>query len=147
MSSFIHDWLNENQRLSDYEDTRPHDIRCVHPIVTLLEKIDAIVRRFPKGDAEAFIRHYEDAAKIIQAETSLPKLEMGLSALVKDMTAQKQIRGIPSLEESAFNVPKGPRRTELEKAHQAIAPMFWGERLSFDEACEIIRGWLMVTKW
>ena len=86
LSSFVHDWLHKRGELGNYDDNRPREVRCVHPLVTLLEKLDAIVRRFPRGDdAAPFIRHYGDVAKIIQAEGKLPALEGDLSALIGNM--------------------------------------------------------------
>ena len=50
-------------------DNRPRAVRCVHPIVTLLEKLDALMRRLPREDAApaTFVRHFEDAARIDEA--------------------------------------------------------------------------------
>lgn len=33
------------------------------------------------------------------------------------------------------------RRDEIERAYAAIAPMFWGERISLEDALTTIRGW------
>ncbi len=70
--------------LSEFQDSRPRAVRCVHPLVTLIEKLDAIGRRFhDQGrDAAGFVRHYEDAARIIEALDRLPQVEGGASALV-----------------------------------------------------------------
>ncbi|ADO76105.1 nucleotidyl transferase AbiEii/AbiGii toxin family protein [Stigmatella aurantiaca] len=74
MSSFVHDHLATTGHLDDYDDNRPKGVRCVHPLVTLLEKLDALQRKVPREDIEpaSFVRHYEDAARIIAAEPNLP---------------------------------------------------------------------------
>ncbi len=49
--------------LSDYEENRPRFVRCVHPLMTLFEKLDAMARRYGHDEIEAdsFVRHYEEA--------------------------------------------------------------------------------------
>lgn len=49
----------------------------VRPLVTLLEKLDALTRRYNRAaiEADGFVRHYEDAARIIQALDRLPPIE------------------------------------------------------------------------
>jgi hypothetical protein len=141
--SFVHDWLERHGRIAEYEDNRPRDTRCVHPLVTLVEKIDAVVRRYPReGDPASFIRHYEDAARIIQAKDRVPDLDVDFSVLVRDLIEQKQIRAMPSADDPAFALTNPDRRAALQEAHAAIAPMFWGDRLSLKATCEIIRDWL-----
>ncbi len=50
LSSFVHHWLDRHQ--PEFFDGGPIDnrprVRCVHPLVTLIEKLDAISRRFPR---------------------------------------------------------------------------------------------------
>lgn len=143
LSSFIHDWLEERGQIGDYRENRPRSVRCVHPLVTLLEKIDAIARRYPRGDDPApFIRHYEDAARIIEEEGNFLPLEGGFGALIKNMIQEGHIREPPEPEDPAFTLSVPKRRAELEKAYSAIEPMFWGDRLSLGDACERIRTWL-----
>ena len=44
---------------------------------------------------------------------------------------------------ASWHAPEDPeRRSQLERAHRAIDPMFWGERLLFEDAAEAIRLWL-----
>ncbi len=76
-TSFIHDYLDEEGELDNYEDNRPCSVRCLHPLVTLIEKLDSLHRRARQaGRAPAtFVRHYEDAAHIIAATAELPALE------------------------------------------------------------------------
>ena len=144
LSSFVHDWLSKTGRAVDFDDNRPSGIRCVHPLVTLIEKIDAISHRYARGEGNPapFIRHYEDAARIIEAEGELPRLENGIATLVHKMAELKQIRRVPTSDDPAFAFKRGTRRSELENAYKAIDPMFWGKRLPLNTACEIIRRWL-----
>jgi len=46
ISSFVHDRLERGGQLAGYDENRPAAVRCVHPTVTLLEKLDAIGRRY-----------------------------------------------------------------------------------------------------
>jgi hypothetical protein len=54
--------------------SQPQELRCVHPLLTLLEKNDDLHRRVPNAKAEpaTFIRHYEDPARTIAAASRLP---------------------------------------------------------------------------
>lgn len=143
LSSFVHEWLEKRGQLHQYKENRPARVRCVHPLVTLVEKIEAIARRYPRGDhPAAFIRHYEDSARIIEAESSLPVLEGGLGSLIESMIKEKRLRALPTLDDPAFALPDPVRRSELERAHEAIAPMFWEDRLTLREACKSIQAWL-----
>ena len=64
LSSFIHTHLEKQGMLGDFKDNRPDTVRCVHPMVTLFEKLDAMSRRYGRKEMEpdSFVRHYEDAA-------------------------------------------------------------------------------------
>ncbi len=76
LTSFVHEKLAAAGQLDAFEDNRPKGVRCVHPLVTLVEKLDNLRRRFPNEWAEAatFVRHYEDAAHIIANAARLPEL-------------------------------------------------------------------------
>jgi hypothetical protein len=145
-SSFVHNYLSVSGQLEAYVDNRPKAVRCVHPVVTLIEKLDAIQRRFPNDDIEAvkFVRHYEDVGSIIAKEAELPALDDGQTpnALLQEMLAGRQIRVLPSSSNAAFSPDTRPRWNEIRAAHASIGPMFWGERLELDEACASIRGWI-----
>jgi Nucleotidyl transferase AbiEii toxin, Type IV TA system len=149
MTSFVHDELAAQGQLGPFADNRPKAVRCVHPIVTLLEKLDALHRRMPNEKAEpaSFVRHFEDAAKVIYAQSSLPPLSdyEDARALAADMLRQKQIAAIPSAADPAFALAPGARTVAVQAAHAAITPMFWGPRIALDEACASIRGWIEST--
>jgi hypothetical protein len=108
MTSFVHEELKAQSLLTDYDANQPLAVRCVHPLVTLLEKLDAIQKRADQGKAAAsFVRHYEDAAQIIQAQKALPPLPdyESTAALAAEMVAQKQLRrGLPSAGSEVFNL-------------------------------------------
>lgn len=146
MTSFVHDLLERLGRLGDFTDNRPRAVRCVHPFVTLLEKLDALIRRFPRDDAlpATFVRHFEDAARIVRAKGSLPGL-VGYTtprALADEMLGQRQIAAIPLSTHPAFNPRDDDRWRAVQRALDAIGPMFWGTRISIDEACADVRTWL-----
>lgn len=143
LTSFVHEWLSEKGQLGDFDDNRPAKVRCVHPIVTLMEKLDAILRRYHGNkDPSTFIRHYEDATRIIRAWDELPPLDGGFPALAQDMLEQRQIKAFPDESDEALVLPDAERRDDIQTAHDAIAPMFWGERTPLSECSETIRAWL-----
>jgi len=104
------------------------------------------MRRLPRDDAApaTFVRHFEDAAHIVEASATLTPLAdyATVRALADEMLAQKQIAALPSSSHAAF-APKDEKRWHaVHKAHDAIDPMFWGPRLSLEDACANVRGWL-----
>jgi hypothetical protein len=42
----------------------------------------------------------------------------------------------------AFHLDSGARPAEIRRAHESIAPIFWGERVELEEACARIRDWI-----
>ncbi len=146
MTSFVHDKLSALAQLGTFDDNRPKAVRCVHPLVTLIEKLDALQRRFPndKIDAAAFVRHFEDAARVIGAADRLPPLadHANVRALTDQMLGQKQIARVPIPTDPAFVPAEAARWEQIRRAHQAIAPMFWGPRIPLEEACGTIRDWI-----
>ncbi len=144
LSSFIHDWLRKNVQIDTYRENLPHSVRCVHPLVTALEKIDAIIRRFDREPFEPalFIRHYEDTAHIIRGLASIPPAGFPIRDLMHDMYEKKQISRIPTGDEPAFELENPDKLPILLHHYQSISPMFWGERLSLEDACETIRNWI-----
>jgi hypothetical protein len=146
LSSFVHDELARLGQLASFIDNRPGRLRCVHPYVTLLEKLDALQRRVPREDVEpaVFVRHFEDAAQIVLAEESLPPLEehADVGELAAAMLRERQIARMPSATDEAFVLPPGPRRDAIAAEHAVIAPMFWGPRIGLSEACDALRAWI-----
>ena len=115
--------------------------------MTLLEKIDALQRRALREDVEpaTFVRHYEDAARIVTRASELPPLEgyENARALAVEMQAQRQIARIPTAGDDAFRVVENPRFAAILRAHAATAYMFWGPRIGIDDSCERIRSWIV----
>lgn len=146
MSSFVHDELAAQDQLSAFDDNRPRQVRCVHPLVTLLEKLDALGRRASKegSDPASFVRHYEDAARIIDREASLPPLTeyTGPGELAEDLLREKQMLPLPGVDHPAFALPPGARTDAIRSAFDAIGPMFWGTRRTLENCTQGIRGWL-----
>lgn len=149
MTSFVHDYLAAAKQLSSFDDNRPKAVRCVHPLVTLVEKLDALHRRVPREDAvpATFVRHFEDAARVVHGLAKLPPLSdyVGVRALADEMVAQRQLASLPSSSDHAFLPTAGERWDAIRAAHAAIAPMFWGSRLTLDDACDAIRSWISET--
>lgn len=146
MSSFVHDELAAQGQLGAFDDNRPKQVLCVHPLVTLLEKIDSLGRRVPTDSANpaSFVRHYEDAARIIAGEADLPPLtdHAGPYQLAEELLRDKQIIPLPGFDHPAFALPPGARTNAIRSAYAAIAPMFWGQRRTLDECAEEIRRWI-----
>ena len=146
MTSFVHDHVAAARLLSEYAANRPRAVRCVHPLVTLLGKLDALGRRAPRSDVEAatYVRHYEDAAHIVRAFDSLPPLpdHRDVRALAEEMCAERQLRGLPAAGDPAFAPSRLPHTDRIRGAYAAIGPMYWGPRLGLDEACDSVRGWI-----
>ena len=149
LSSFVHDHLVGQGMLGDYTDNRPAAVRCVHPLVTLIEKLDAMARRYERDvlEPDAFVRHYEDAAQIICAADRLPVMGMTAAALARDMLVEKDIAALPSPESPSLLLKDQTKHKVITRAYAKIAPMYWGPRISLDEACVIIRDWIRVQDW
>ena len=147
LGSFVHDWLSKQGSWPGYTDNRPRALRCVHPWVTLLEKLDAMARRYDRElmEPDSFVRHYEDAAHIIGAADRLPPIPMVVTELAADMLAQRDIAALPNADEPALLLDDPARRAGLERAWGAISPMFWGSRISLARSCDIIRAWIEQT--
>ncbi len=144
LTSFVHDWLERRDQLGNYTDNRPRAVRCVHPLVTLLEKLDALSRRYAreKLEPDGFARHYEDAAHIIRSLASLPAAPQSPRALADEMLGEKDLAAIPNPDEPALILDDAARRTAVEQALARIQGMFWGPRIPVDEACATIREWV-----
>ena len=144
ISSFIHDQLVRHGLMDGFTDNRPRAVRCVHPLVTLLEKLDALSRRYGRDpfEADSFVRHYEDAARIVQALGRLPGSEISASNLAADMLEQKDIVALPSAADPSLALDETTKRAAVERAYERIAPMFWGPRIPLNEACRVLQGWV-----
>ncbi len=144
LSSFVHEHLDREGMVPAYDENRPVVVRCVHPLVTLLEKLDAMARRYSRDNMEAnsFVRHYEDAAQIILAEDRLPDARISAAALAHEMLDQRDIAALPLAGEPALHLTDPTKRQAVEQAYAMISPMYWGPRILLEETCEIIREWV-----
>ena len=124
-------------------------MRCVHPLLTLFEKLDALVRRYDRAPiaAESFVRHYEDAAQIIRALDRLPHPGVTAQELGDDLVRKRDIRSLPGTAEPALTLTDPEKRDAVERAYDIIAPMYWGPRLDLGETCAVIRTWLQEQGW
>lgn len=144
LTSFVHDALERRGQLVLYTDNRPQRVRCVHPLVTLLEKLDAIARRYNRAKIEpdGFVRHYEDAAHIIRSLDRIHAAPQSARELAGDMLRQNDIEALPSPDEPALCLDDRDRRDAVDAALAKIDPMFWGARIPIDLACVTIRQWI-----
>lgn len=148
MSSFVHEHLERIGQLGEFTDNRPIGVRCVHPLVTLIEKLDAIRKRHARrADPATYVRHFEDAARIIRGESAIAPLvgHASVAALAAGMKGERQIADVPLANDPSFRPSDDVQWTGLERAHEAIAPMFWGDRIPLEDCCAAIRAWLEHT--
>jgi hypothetical protein len=145
MSSFAHQYLESRGQLAEFDDNRPKGVRCVHPLVTALEKLDALQKRAldDRANPATFVRHFEDAARIL-SRPGLPLLQgyATVSELAAEMLAQKQIARLPRASDPAVHPEDTPRWAAIREAHNAIGPMFWGPRIDLESCSSAIREWL-----
>lgn len=89
-------------------------------------------------------RHFEDAGRIVRSLSRLPALSgySTVRALADEMLAAKQIVALPAATHTAFTPTTSDRWQAVRKAWEAIGPMFWGPRISLDEACADVGAWL-----
>ncbi|MCX7411859.1 MAG: nucleotidyl transferase AbiEii/AbiGii toxin family protein [Planctomycetia bacterium] len=147
VTSFVHQHLDRVGMIGEFIDNRPLAVRCVHPLVTLLEKLDALSRRYGREtiEADGFVRHYEDAARIVRAIDTLPPSEIPARALANDMLAQNDVAALPSADDPSLVLDNPAKRAAVAQAYARIAPMFWGPRLPLDEACRTLREWVAAS--
>ncbi len=149
ITSWVQEKVDASGLGAEFDDNGARGVRCVHPLVTLLEKLDALHRRFPneKAAPQTFVRHYEDAARLALSADALPPLVgyADVRALASEMLAQKQLVVMPIADDDALAPHDDARWEAIRRAHDAIQPMFWGPRVSIDDACAAIRGWIAVA--
>jgi hypothetical protein len=63
------------------------------------------------------------------------------------MIREKQVRGLVSPKDPAFEVGDGEAWDAMRRAHADIQLMFWGERLDLETACAQIRTWVAAALW
>jgi hypothetical protein len=117
ITSWIHDHLSTEATdlAATFKANRPAAIHCVSPAVTLLDKVEAITRLFPREPFEPakFIRHYEDAAQVLRRKHLTSRAQ--LSRLLDEMKKENDIRRWPGPDDPAFSPETDPDRwSELE---------------------------------
>jgi hypothetical protein len=147
--SFVHDYLAATKQLTSFDDNRLTRVCCVHPLVTLLEKLDALHRRVPRKDVSSatFVRHFEDAARVIHGSAKLLRLldYVGARVLADKMVAQRQLASLPLSSDLASMPTAGEHWDGIRAPRAAIAPMFWSSHVTKDDACDAIRIWIAET--
>jgi hypothetical protein len=145
LRAFVHDELDQRRPGRHYEDNRP-DVPCVHPLVTLLEKLAVLESVVPDSSVPAaqFVRHFEDAARIVSSVDQLPALTgySSIFELASDMRADRQLRSLPSSMHDAFQPDHSARWQDIRSAHELTAAKSRGPQLSLDEVCQTLRSWI-----
>jgi len=80
-------------------------------------------------EADRFVRHYEDAARVVGALHRLPPSATPAQTLADDMLSKKDVAALPSVVEPSLVLDGAAKRDAVEQAYARIAPMFWGPRV------------------
>jgi len=151
ITSFLHEFLDAQDAFAGADaviDNRPAAIDCVHPVVTLIEKLDAITRRYARSDEAfapgSFARHYEDAARIIQAlqRGELPPIPQSVAEVAAQLLADRHIRKLVRADDPALRLPDNARYAAVERAYEALSLMFWQPQMPLEQAQSMIIVWL-----
>ena len=146
MSSEIHEALERRGLAGGFTWNAPTEVRCLHPMVTLWEKLDAISRRYAREPevfaAASFVRHYEDAARIIQRVADFPLQGTTPSALREQLMQDRHLRRRIEPTDECLTLTCELRAPLVAEAYAALAPMYWDERLTLEDATHTIREWL-----
>ena len=80
----------------------------------------------------------------MQGCARLPRLEGydNVRSLANEMLAQKQIAVMPNATDLASRPTNDARWAAIREAHQVIDAMYWGPRLSVEDATATIRAWI-----
>lgn len=161
MSSWLHDELRARRAAETFADNEPV-IRCVHALVTLFEKLEALERRADQDAAftkagegvltppRLYVRHYEDAAHIVRAHNSgaLPPLILNgkpasVRDLVNELVSTGDIAQAPTSAHLAVNLDATPaRKRMIADAHAELQNFYWGARVPLDDACADLRQFI-----
>lgn len=144
ISSWVHDHLAAEGLLGGLADNRPEAVHCLHPLVTCIEKLDAIRKKFARHDlaASTIARHYEDCGWIVRRRHELPALTSTLTELVRHLEATPERKRLPAAGDPCLNPDNGARWSQVRQALDAIEPMFWGERIPLDELASELRDFV-----
>ncbi len=140
----IQSWVMDyalRQGIGGFCEAQPLAIQCIRPEVTLLEKIEAIARRYPgHRPAAEIIRHFEDSASIIASiESGEVESATKIGSLYRDMLKTRDLRLDYASNPNLFRFDQFDRNEELERAWIDADPMHWGDRRPVSECVEMIR--------
>lgn len=140
----IQSWAMEfalRQKIRGFLEVQPLEIHCIRPEVTLLEKIEAIARRYSgERDASEIIRHFEDCASIIAfMENGKDRDAVSVRDLYYEMLTTRDNKLDYSAEPSLLAFDRLDRNHELEQAWSHADAMHWGERRPVLECMKMIR--------
>jgi hypothetical protein len=142
ITSWIHEFAYRNapEVAAECVDNRSV-IHCVFPKITLLEKIEAIGRCFEQGkSAPAFVRHYEDSAKILM---TLEETGVEMKNLLQELKDSGDVKRWPTADDPAFSFEADSDRwAQLQLSWQAIERLYWGERIELLACATMIRDFL-----
>ncbi len=143
LDSWVHARVVAARRLDEFFDNRPRRLSCLHPTVTLLEKLEAISRSFSRGlDPARYVRHYGDASVIVSHEATLPELEGGVQRLGRELLAAGDLKRRLVEDDPAFAPIRDGNWKRIGEAYAATASLHWGARQPLEDCCEHIRSWL-----
>ncbi len=147
ITSWVHDELAIVGSLAEFDDNRAR-VRCLHPLVTLIEKLTILEKRAPDVTypPDRFIRHYEDAARIARAHVAgtLPThADCADPRTLVDVMKRIKRDELTAPRVAAFHLDALPaiRRSDLERAHDAIGGLFFGARQTLEQCAAQIREW------
>lgn len=147
IDSEIHRLLERRGVAAKFVDNRPSTVRCVHPMLTLWEKLDATARRYDRPSREfdptAFVRHYEDVARIILRASEYPLPGgSGPEGLRDALREGGMIRKVVDEDDASLVLAEKDKRDQVEEAYEALRPMYWSSQMPLSEALKTIREWL-----
>jgi nucleotidyltransferase AbiEii toxin of type IV toxin-antitoxin system len=139
ISSWAADFARGQNHPLGGSDLDPVEVRCLLPEVTLLEKIDAICRRYSGSrDAAAFVRHYEDAAAIVIFLNGSKDASLNaVSRLYEEMVDAADIQRL-SPKSPGLQLADPIRNKELEIAWRAAEELHWGQRIPLTKCAAIV---------
>lgn len=144
LTSWLHEFVDGQGRLgTEFIPNLPGHIHCVSPLVTLLEKIEAIARRFARDplDPPAFVRHFEDVCHILDAVRS-QDLELTRELRREMIEAGDLQRPLDPGDAAWAHDPELESWARIEQAWEDTAGLFWGERVPLQDCATRIRAFL-----
>lgn len=121
-------------------------MQCVHPILTLWEKLDAIARRYDRPaarfDPTSFVRHYEDIARIILRENEFSLTNATPSSVREALLKGRHIHKTVTATDDSLVLSDQAKRAAVTEAYDALRPMYWQDQMPLEDALQTITHWL-----